>query len=624
MLAPPVQRSRLVPNPDRVQTKPRGSAAHPASARSAETSDLIQRARAGTGAPAPGSASASEASLPESVTLALHSGAGRPLDQETRQQMGSRLGADLEEVRLHTGPASARAANDLHARAFTRGQDVHFGAGQFQPGTKAGDELLAHELVHTVQQSRGDARLRMSPAISQPSDPLEREAEAVATQAVDERAMPPGRLSISAGEDRIQRNGGSGLTNLQQLDEMLDRFDVPEGEVISLLGRMTAPEKAAVLAGGYRSRMASALNVGEMVRAVNQLNPPLATKLEWVEAAATFTSQIDYSDIKAMVIAAPQGERDALKTRYWQRFFVSVCTNTTMPEALRDLHFDLETALGWMQAEMVSVRAELGYSDIKGFVTAAPQPERDALKTSSWRAFFVQVCTNATMAEAVDDLAYDFITKLDWMISEGTDYTLVKAKIIAAPGGDKATALADTAFLGRLRDELGWNDFARSVELLGRSAPTGATLLADATVTAALAAAWTASNPAVPGPGTTQHEEGGWVYLNLLTGVLTTRRKSSGGQAAIYLGDPPTLDDSIVVAKFHTHPNLGPGWVAGPSGQDMTVDASHGVPDLVVSAVGNFVSGPAQRLHLAGDQGLPGATGGDAPQARSDGTFDEP
>src|SRR5437773_8314292 len=55
-------------------------------------------------------------------------GGGAPLDGENRARMEGQLGGDLSGVRIHTGGESARAADDLSARAFTQGKDVHFGA----------------------------------------------------------------------------------------------------------------------------------------------------------------------------------------------------------------------------------------------------------------------------------------------------------------------------------------------------------------------------------------------------------------------------------------------------------------------------------------------------------------
>jgi hypothetical protein len=57
-------------------------------------------------------------------------------------------------ARLHVGPAAAAAAAAFAARAFTVGRDIVFGAGQHQPETPTGRQLLAHELAHVEQQTR--------------------------------------------------------------------------------------------------------------------------------------------------------------------------------------------------------------------------------------------------------------------------------------------------------------------------------------------------------------------------------------------------------------------------------------------------------------------------------------
>src|SRR5690349_16591846 len=77
-----------------------------------------------------------------------------------RSQFESSLGADLSGVRLHTGDDSAQAASDLGARAFTTGNDIHFGAGQFQPDDPYGLHLIAHEVAHTQQPDTGAPRLK--------------------------------------------------------------------------------------------------------------------------------------------------------------------------------------------------------------------------------------------------------------------------------------------------------------------------------------------------------------------------------------------------------------------------------------------------------------------------------
>jgi hypothetical protein len=62
---------------------------------------------------------------------------------------------DTSHVRIHTGEPSANAARSINALAFTLGQNVVFGAGQYAPNTERGLKLLAHELTHVMQQKEG-------------------------------------------------------------------------------------------------------------------------------------------------------------------------------------------------------------------------------------------------------------------------------------------------------------------------------------------------------------------------------------------------------------------------------------------------------------------------------------
>ncbi|MGH9634714.1 MAG: eCIS core domain-containing protein [Candidatus Angelobacter sp.] len=78
--------------------------------------------------------------------------AGRPLDAATRQFMEPRFGHDFSNVRVHTGSQAAESARAVNALAYTVGNNVVFGSGQYAPSTQAGGKLLAHELAHTLQQ----------------------------------------------------------------------------------------------------------------------------------------------------------------------------------------------------------------------------------------------------------------------------------------------------------------------------------------------------------------------------------------------------------------------------------------------------------------------------------------
>jgi hypothetical protein len=77
-----------------------------------------------------------------------------PLDRATRGFMEPRLGHDFGAVRIHRGPEADAAAQALDAAAFTIGRDIVMADSFYEPASPAGRQLVAHELVHTIQQSR--------------------------------------------------------------------------------------------------------------------------------------------------------------------------------------------------------------------------------------------------------------------------------------------------------------------------------------------------------------------------------------------------------------------------------------------------------------------------------------
>lgn len=87
--------------------------------------------------------------------IAAQRGGGRPLPASVRAQVEPRLGADFSGVRVHTDAAAEDLNQSLNARAFTTGRDIFFGRGEYQPRSSAGQQLLAHELTHVVQQNQG-------------------------------------------------------------------------------------------------------------------------------------------------------------------------------------------------------------------------------------------------------------------------------------------------------------------------------------------------------------------------------------------------------------------------------------------------------------------------------------
>jgi hypothetical protein len=78
---------------------------------------------------------------------------GLPLDASTRAYMEPRFGVDFSAVRVHRGDGAARSAAAQGARAYAYGRDIVFGEGTYDPASRGGRTLLAHELTHVVQQN---------------------------------------------------------------------------------------------------------------------------------------------------------------------------------------------------------------------------------------------------------------------------------------------------------------------------------------------------------------------------------------------------------------------------------------------------------------------------------------
>ncbi|MEL7037858.1 MAG: DUF4157 domain-containing protein, partial [Cyanobacteria bacterium J06592_8] len=80
-------------------------------------------------------------------------GRGLPLPNSTRDFMESRFENDFSQVRLHTDSEAVQLSHNLKAKAFTHENDIYFNAGEYNPNSTSGKQLLAHELTHTIQQT---------------------------------------------------------------------------------------------------------------------------------------------------------------------------------------------------------------------------------------------------------------------------------------------------------------------------------------------------------------------------------------------------------------------------------------------------------------------------------------
>ncbi|RUT02468.1 hypothetical protein DSM106972_059460 [Dulcicalothrix desertica PCC 7102] len=138
--------------------------------------------------------------VPQIVHEVLQS-PGQPLDANTRVEMESHFNRDFSQVRVHTDAKAAESATAVNALAYTVGQDIMFRSQQYAPESNSGQQLLAHELVHVLQQEDSNTVSNLELAISDNAS-LEAEADQ-ASQAI-------------AGGQQIQLSLASAATAIQR------------------------------------------------------------------------------------------------------------------------------------------------------------------------------------------------------------------------------------------------------------------------------------------------------------------------------------------------------------------------------------------------------------------------
>lgn len=124
-------------------------------------------------------------------------GHGDRLPEPLAGDLGSQLGHDLSSVRVHTDGTADTLARSLQAVAFTDGSDIYFQNGAYDPRGERGQRLLAHELTHVVQNSRGSGGASV-PTVGRADDPAEAEADRSADRVITALRRQASRLHAPA------------------------------------------------------------------------------------------------------------------------------------------------------------------------------------------------------------------------------------------------------------------------------------------------------------------------------------------------------------------------------------------------------------------------------------------
>ncbi len=250
----------------------------------------------------------------EPMLAEAHAESGSRPAEHVRSRVEAATGADLGAARVHVGPASAAAADAMAARAYTLGPDIHFGAGEYQPGTKDGDRLLGHELVHVIQQGDSPSAPQHQLEVSQPGDPAEHEADAIAALALDgdgDGTAPVVQRPQALARAAIQREvtpdatvGGTDVKPAVGGDKDAAAIGAPSGPVVKAGIDLTAigQDHGIRVAVGYYSSPADIA-----ANKASYMAHPLKDVLTWgnVKPAG------DHPKLKAVVARIAAGSSDA-------------------------------------------------------------------------------------------------------------------------------------------------------------------------------------------------------------------------------------------------------------------------------------------------------------------------
>lgn len=166
-------------------------------------------------------------------------GRGQSLDASMQKKMGESMGADFSSVRVHTGGEAHQLNEQLNAKAFTTGNDIFFRSGAYSPQSSGGQELLAHELTHVVQQSAGEVGGGGSTMrVNAPGDQFEQEADSVAKTVTSTASAPPVQRQMPEEDElqtkRLQRQEMEDdevqMQELAEEDETLQKQEMPDEE----------------------------------------------------------------------------------------------------------------------------------------------------------------------------------------------------------------------------------------------------------------------------------------------------------------------------------------------------------------------------------------------------------
>ncbi len=263
---------------------------------------------------------------------------GQKLPSAIQQKMESVFGADFSDVEVHVGPE----ASSIGALAFTRGADIHFAPGQYNPNSHFGQKLLAHELTHVLQQRAGRVRSPFTSGVTVIQDPvLEAEAERMGT-----KAAMHAQISRS-GESRPATAHLSSLSHAQVYSPWSNEMGVKAGTPVQMMNRARGRAKRIIKPQPQKLRV-------EMKRRKTKTRKK---RIDLSKVAEAINKLHGYNDISTLAVAQRE---DGTYAVYTQRGYeatrecAEVLENYGIPPVIAWVESSGEAKYN-MHAEMLAV-----------------------------------------------------------------------------------------------------------------------------------------------------------------------------------------------------------------------------------------------------------------------------
>jgi hypothetical protein len=136
-------------------------------------------------------------------------GSGQPLDPSLQSKMGQAMGADFSRVKVHIDSQSNQLNKSIQAKAFTTGQDVFFRQGAYAPSSRSGQELIAHELTHVIQQNPTVQRTVSDQVVDKNDQQLNNDE----SNSISDGFSKNNLVQMSSEKNKIMRKGEKELKN---------------------------------------------------------------------------------------------------------------------------------------------------------------------------------------------------------------------------------------------------------------------------------------------------------------------------------------------------------------------------------------------------------------------------